>query len=191
MRNTFIYVMVDKITNRVKIGRSKSPFSRLSALQTSCPSSLALAASFEVGSGKAETAAHFALKDYRLHGEWFNVHVDKAISVVEKVADEFPPSDANDDLADNRNLEQIKDMWCAFQCEAAYNQLLSFVSKAYPDDIFSDGLRKVADEVSNESALGIAVMSFFGMEKLVFVNQYLAECIKQRQCELESIRSTE
>jgi len=184
----FIYVIADKASNRVKIGRSKSPFSRLSALQTSCPSSLTLAASFEVGSGKAETAAHLALKDYRLHGEWFNVHVDKAISIVKKIADEFPPSDANDNLADNRNcLEQIKSMVCIFKGHGAYSQLLSFVSKAYPDDTFSDGLRKIADEVDDQSALGIAVMSLFGMEKLVSAIKYADSLIDSQSMQIKKL----
>ncbi|WWT39894.1 hypothetical protein [Microcystis phage Mwe-JY08] len=76
-------------TGHVKIGISGSPLKRLRTLQTGCP--LPLRIVFLMGvpdrlAIKIERAAHKALADYRLNGEWFKVTTEKAISAVRRAA---------------------------------------------------------------------------------------------------------
>ena len=61
------YVIQCADSNRVKIGASKNPESRLRILQIGSPSPLRLIAILDVD----ERWAHDDLREYRLHGEWF------------------------------------------------------------------------------------------------------------------------
>lgn len=66
----FVYVLRDSATNRLKIGTSKHPSSRIAHLQRMCSNELELVHLLP-GGRELETEMHRALVDSRLHGEWF------------------------------------------------------------------------------------------------------------------------
>lgn len=175
--NTFIYVIHDNFSGRVKIGRSRDPYARLKALQTTCPTGLAISGFFEVGSYKAETEAHKFFEEYRLHGEWFDVSVDKAISEIKAIALKFPPNN-NNEKNENDISEQDLFGFRWHQEKCCYEQLMSFTSRIFPEEVFSDALRLLANEAENETAVGVAVMTLFGMNKIVAATKYMEALLK-------------
>jgi hypothetical protein len=87
MQGSFVYVIADE-TGRHKIGSSKDPFQRISALQTGSSSALRFAyigVTPGVGSD-IEFAAHDLLDAQRVHREWFAVPASIAIGAVIEAA---------------------------------------------------------------------------------------------------------
>lgn len=66
----FIYFVHAKLTNRIKIGWSMNPASRVAALQTGCPESLECIA-IMYGRPGHERLLHEHFNGLRVHGEWF------------------------------------------------------------------------------------------------------------------------
>lgn len=78
----------------VKIGSSGSPALRLRSLQTGFPTELKLHHQQQsTDAHLAERAAHYILREKRLHGEWFDVSVDAAIAAVASVLDAMQDPD--------------------------------------------------------------------------------------------------
>lgn len=75
MSDHWLYVFYAHETNRIKIGRSSTDhgcLERLRTCQTGSPEKLYCVAQIEPGAHPGEKAIHTALKDSRLHGEWFS-----------------------------------------------------------------------------------------------------------------------
>ena len=70
----FVYFLLAEEVNRVKIGFSMNPDSRISSLKTGCPCSVLLLGSVE-GTQDDETALHHLLENDRCEGEWFDCTV--------------------------------------------------------------------------------------------------------------------
>lgn len=70
------YVYVVGTENAVKIGKTKSPWSRLSELKVGSPDPLELllliGCQQYIDRGGVESALHTALRRYRIKGEWFD-----------------------------------------------------------------------------------------------------------------------
>ena len=66
-----VYFALSKITNRIKIGAAKDPYTRLSSLQTGSPDVLAIEYVIYDGGRPTEKALHRKFCSDRLHGEWF------------------------------------------------------------------------------------------------------------------------
>ena len=70
----------------VKIGISENPEQRQKTLQTGCPFKLILIAKFMMGelvdAKRAEDVIHHVLRQYHLHGEWFDVDPNFAIDAI-------------------------------------------------------------------------------------------------------------
>ena len=76
----YVYVIGDRLNNVIKIGVSKDPGQRLSALQTSYPWELDIWKSIQsVDAYKSEANLHKQFAKYRMKGEWFNAIVFKEI----------------------------------------------------------------------------------------------------------------
>ena len=80
----FIYVMKEAGSDRVKIGITRSPQTRLAQLQAGCPSRIDYAFVAPVsGDPRAiEKEAHRMLAGHRLGGEWFDCTPELAIAAV-------------------------------------------------------------------------------------------------------------
>lgn len=72
MKNDDLYFMQEKITGRIKIGRSVDPERRLKSLQTGNGNQIRIIAVFK-GEGYRESYLHDELARWRGKGEWFNV----------------------------------------------------------------------------------------------------------------------
>lgn len=74
---TFIYVILDEETDRVKIGRSIDPQKRLVQLRTGNPTRLKIVAAFgpwpDGVAAAWESYLHEAFKADRIVGEWFEI----------------------------------------------------------------------------------------------------------------------
>lgn len=69
-----VYFIRQGKSGPIKIGKSKTPTKRLSALQTGSPEELTLLYSFPAPSDKRlETALHSEFSSYQLNGEWFDL----------------------------------------------------------------------------------------------------------------------
>lgn len=80
-----VYV-VGAVGHPIKIGIAKDVDSRLAGLNTSSPVRLRAYFHVEVEDARAiEVAAHRALTDYRLNGEWFDVTPELAIETVKRL----------------------------------------------------------------------------------------------------------
>lgn len=66
----FVYFVHDETANAIKIGWSKDPLDRITALQVANPTKLRLVAVVP-GHKALEEAAHARWKDLQIHGEWF------------------------------------------------------------------------------------------------------------------------
>lgn len=69
-RPKHLYVIQSVFGGPVKIGMSSSPQSRIPALQPGNPAPLHVIRIY-AGKGRSERAVHEALKEQRIHGEWF------------------------------------------------------------------------------------------------------------------------
>ncbi len=82
-----IYVISVNENGPVKIGSSKNPNRRLKQLQTANCSSLILyyqtEITYDLNIKKLEKLIHKDINYLRTKGEWFNINVNKAISVIE------------------------------------------------------------------------------------------------------------
>jgi hypothetical protein len=68
-----VYFMYSEDAHCVKIGISKNPKQRLTAVQTGFPHKLEIIKTQETDDArKLERELHKALADFRLHGEWFS-----------------------------------------------------------------------------------------------------------------------
>lgn len=65
-----VYFIRDADNDRMKIGHSRDPWSRLKQLQTGSSSRLSLVAVI-AGSEAIEEKMHYDMGDYNVHGEWF------------------------------------------------------------------------------------------------------------------------
>lgn len=65
-----LYIIQDKITKDIKIGRSNDPYYRLDQLQTANANKLRLLLVLE-NQGLREKQLHKMLKRYNKNGEWF------------------------------------------------------------------------------------------------------------------------
>jgi len=70
--NGYIYIIGNLEHKVCKIGFSKNPQRRLIVLQTGSPYELSLFKKF-IGNIPIEKKLHKKYKDYRLHGEWFEI----------------------------------------------------------------------------------------------------------------------
>jgi hypothetical protein len=90
--NTCLYMATQGPDGPVKIGISENPAARIRSLQTGCPRPIELFWCMEFqsrgGALRAERAAHHALGDARLVGEWFDVDPDFADRYVRWVISE-------------------------------------------------------------------------------------------------------
>lgn len=81
-----VYV-VGAVGHPTKIGIAKDVDARLAALNTSSAVRLRAYFHVEVDDARAtEAAAHRALADYRLNGEWFDITPELAIETVKRLA---------------------------------------------------------------------------------------------------------
>lgn len=74
--------------NPVKVGIADDVDKRLAGLQIGCPEELILHHAVKVPEAIAkdvEAAAHKELRAHHRRGEWFNVHKDEALAVIERV----------------------------------------------------------------------------------------------------------
>jgi hypothetical protein len=70
MTDNYIYAILNKGDNVVKIGFSNDPYRRLGQIQTNTIHPLELLLTFK-GDCTVEKAIHEKLKEYRISGEWF------------------------------------------------------------------------------------------------------------------------
>lgn len=77
-----VYFLLDESSNRVKIGYSKNPTSRIRSIQTACSTPLKLIGVCESFSPSSEKQLHSHLAQYRANLEWFdyNAFVQDVIS---------------------------------------------------------------------------------------------------------------
>lgn len=66
-----IYFIQDSATSRIKIGHAEDPWKRLSHIQCSTPSDVAIVA-LEPGGAQRETELHEQFAAARFRGEWFS-----------------------------------------------------------------------------------------------------------------------
>ena len=80
----FIYVAQESVSKRYKVGISKNPVARVSALNVGNPETLTLVALYKAnGQGRlSETKAHRFLEPYHIRGEWFSI-VDGLETILE------------------------------------------------------------------------------------------------------------
>ena len=102
-----MHVYVIEAPHGCKIGVSKSPNTRLRALQTQGGFAASRVwVSFPCRfARKAESSAHAALAEQRTHGEWFDVDFDAAVETVETAicerADKLSENDSLEDDAED------------------------------------------------------------------------------------------
>lgn len=82
LREGYIYFILDRSKNAVKIGFSIDPTSRLAAIQSSNPAPLVLVATIE-GNMRREKLYHDLFAAYRLNGEWFTLSTELRSFIVE------------------------------------------------------------------------------------------------------------
>jgi hypothetical protein len=76
-----IYLIKSLNEGVYKIGVSKSPNTRLQAVQTGNPSEVQILQIFESEHAyKIETALHNRYSHYNTHGEWYELSIDEEIS---------------------------------------------------------------------------------------------------------------
>ena len=68
----FVYLIWANGTTYFKVGFSKFPTKRLKSLQTLCPLELVLQGTIR-GTKTDEKNIHHRLRNYRVHGEWFEL----------------------------------------------------------------------------------------------------------------------
>lgn len=92
----FIYVLLDKNNDTIKIGRSRSVSKRMRELQTANSTNLILLYKFEtIHAIKIEKYLHNIFQAYRINGEWFEYHngilekIKLACTQMDKVYDEM------------------------------------------------------------------------------------------------------
>ena len=80
----YVYIVEAEGLDRVKIGTSVRPQIRLINMQVGSPVKLHLiAVRGFIAADEIEALLHHRLKDYHLHGEWFDLSVDRAIKILE------------------------------------------------------------------------------------------------------------
>ena len=76
----FIYFILNRDSNAIKIGHAKNLEKRIKTLQTSSPAKLTLIKSIQVGSSseakELERSLHRKFNEIRITGEWFKAEVD-------------------------------------------------------------------------------------------------------------------
>lgn len=97
-----IYIFKNKLYPILKIGMSKTPQSRLKGIQTSSGFPLELIYESEIikNAKEAEALIHLSLKEFRTHGEWFNISEEQAITAVEKVTAEAEKGEYRNPIED-------------------------------------------------------------------------------------------
>lgn len=88
----FLYVIGIQGNQAFKVGRSLDPVKRMANLQCAIPLNLVLEAAFCVASSSAvqlERAAHQALAEDSLRGEWFKADLAKIVETINRCAAEI------------------------------------------------------------------------------------------------------
>lgn len=78
---TFVYFILDEISDSIKIGYSTNPENRLNALQTGCPHKLKLLFKYKCDKSM-EKEFHNGFSTYKKSGEWFE-YADEIKSWIE------------------------------------------------------------------------------------------------------------
>ena len=76
--NPHVYVIRCDVGGPAKIGISHNLAQRMREIQNHCPFALDVVAYIENGGPEVERELHFALDDWRTHGEWFFVSAEMA-----------------------------------------------------------------------------------------------------------------
>jgi len=66
-----VYLVLDPVSNRVKIGTSGNPYARLLDIQAACPNDLEVLLVIPHGGRWLERELHERFRDFRVRGEWF------------------------------------------------------------------------------------------------------------------------
>lgn len=82
----FIYIVQCNELNKVKIGRTNNPETRIKSLQTGSPAELHLVATIECDPMR-ETILHRAFESVHSHGEWFNTSPEEVLDLAKKLTD--------------------------------------------------------------------------------------------------------
>lgn len=84
MEDLYVYALLCKETNKVKIGHSKNPQDRLETVQIHCPGILELAGAIQIKKAKGivEPLIHKRLKPFKIHNEWFDYTQPKVQEIV-------------------------------------------------------------------------------------------------------------
>ena len=81
----YLYVLVNKEHGWCKIGMTRKPKKRLSAIQWGCPFELEVAYSLLVPNARAaERDVLKSLRDLRLRGEWFRYDEERMVGAIRK-----------------------------------------------------------------------------------------------------------
>lgn len=83
---TYLYVIGSPL-GPVKIGFSSNPRSRLAQIRTASPVPVDIHACFDVGNypQEIERMVHFALRESRQAGEWFDIAAEQAVEVIKEM----------------------------------------------------------------------------------------------------------
>lgn len=90
-----LYIVATSERGPVKIGISNNPNRRLRTFNTASPDPVSLHAVMTLDDARSiEQQAHAALKlaGKHRHNEWFNVSVDDAKALIERITGAMPPS---------------------------------------------------------------------------------------------------
>lgn len=87
---SYIYAIICKLSNRVKIGFTKEPQERLKTIQIHSPTDLKLAGCILIKKAKSivEPVLHKKLKHSRIHNEWFDYSNEDVKYVVDIISKE-------------------------------------------------------------------------------------------------------
>lgn len=88
-----MYVILAPGMGSMKVGVSRRPDERLRALQSAYPFPLEIAYVIPKGSYKEERRFHFELRQFRKHGEWFELS-DESMSLLRGLLREYSYFDA-------------------------------------------------------------------------------------------------
>jgi hypothetical protein len=90
MSDVFLYVM-GREDGPVKIGISNHPYGRAFSLQTGCPFKIEVLCTRKAKNRAHalyhEALLHDAFKEYRAHGEWFDIEAELVVEQVETAFD--------------------------------------------------------------------------------------------------------
>jgi len=105
----FVYIMTSGAF--VKVGIAADVEARRFKLQMSSPHPIAVHTKYGAGARHyarlAERAIHEDLRDHRLHGEWFNLGIEKTVECVEWYVDEVRKMRKRDTLKFRSDFEAL------------------------------------------------------------------------------------